>query len=432
MVQPLTGLRAASAARAEQASRVVARAPAAPAPPAATTTTRPNDRFEGGAPAGKLNRQIDAALDGVQLALDGAGLVPGWGEVADASNAAISLLRGDHVGAMLSVVSCFPGVGDAVAKPIKLALKANAPLPAEPAKKLLAELNRHGPGMARKLEEALHAVGAGRFAPQLAGALHSSMGTLTKKLNDAVRAGSARGVAANTTASIERTLQKALPAGVPLGAAGNATRDAVARALKSKNPADARAALEQLTQFAGAHGAKNPELKSLRRQLEGLATPRVAALPVRAAARANPVDVFADGVKIDGKRLARMRLEDVQGAKAFVTQGRLGDFAQKGAHVHVRVGGVDVEVALAGRKAADGSLRLSTSMVQTESLRRLNATQTAEAMALVRQRLATDPAYRRGLLDAVSDALAVAARDGSRSQVLPGARLLEKALRSTL
>jgi hypothetical protein len=430
MVRPLTALRTTSPASAEQASRLASRAP----PPSAANAATPRavDRFDGAAPAANRSRPVDMALDGVQLALDGAGFVPGWGEVADASNAAISLLRGDHVGALLSLVSCFPGAGDAVTKPIKLALKANAPLPVEPARRLLAELNKHGPGIANKLEEALHAVGAGKFAPSIAGALNSSIGALKTKLTTAVRAGSARGAAASTTASIERTLQRALPAGAPLGAAGTAARDAVARALKSKNPADARAALEELAQFAGAHGARNPELKSLRRQLEGLATPRVATRPARTAARANPVDVFADGARLDGKRLARLRLEDVDGARAFVTHGRLGDFAQKGAHVHARVGGVDVEVALAGRKAADGSLRLSTSMVQTESLKRLSAPQTAEAMALVRQRLATDPAYRKGLLDAVSDALAVAAREGSRSQILPGARLLEKALKSTL
>ena len=53
-------------------------------------------------------------LDGIQLALDIAGMVPLWGAVADLLNASISVLRGDWVGAGLSLVSAVPGVGDAV------------------------------------------------------------------------------------------------------------------------------------------------------------------------------------------------------------------------------------------------------------------------------------------------------------------------------
>jgi RHS repeat-associated protein len=55
-------------------------------------------------------------LDGMQTALDVAGLVPGLGEFADGLNGFISLGRGDFVGAGLSFVSMVPVVGDAIGK----------------------------------------------------------------------------------------------------------------------------------------------------------------------------------------------------------------------------------------------------------------------------------------------------------------------------
>lgn len=56
----------------------------------------------------------DSVLDGVQLALDAAGMVPVLGAVPDLINASISVLRGDWVGAGLSIVAAVPGVGDVV------------------------------------------------------------------------------------------------------------------------------------------------------------------------------------------------------------------------------------------------------------------------------------------------------------------------------
>lgn len=55
-----------------------------------------------------------SVLDGVQMALDVAGLAPGVGAIPDLLNAAISVLRGDWVGAGLSIVAAVPVVGDAV------------------------------------------------------------------------------------------------------------------------------------------------------------------------------------------------------------------------------------------------------------------------------------------------------------------------------
>ncbi|EJL21825.1 DNA/RNA non-specific endonuclease [Brevibacillus sp. BC25] len=66
-------------------------------------------------------------LDGVQLALDVVGLIPGLGEVADLANAGISLARGDYAGAALSLAACIPFAGWA-ATGAKLGAKAHKAL----------------------------------------------------------------------------------------------------------------------------------------------------------------------------------------------------------------------------------------------------------------------------------------------------------------
>lgn len=53
----------------------------------------------------------EQVLDGIQLGLDVVGLIPVVGEVADIASAAISLVRGDYVGAGLSLLSAIPFVG---------------------------------------------------------------------------------------------------------------------------------------------------------------------------------------------------------------------------------------------------------------------------------------------------------------------------------
>jgi hypothetical protein len=62
-------------------------------------------------------------LDGLQTVLDVAGFIPGVGEVADLANAGISALRGNHLEAGLSLIALIPGMGDAVGKGAKYALK---------------------------------------------------------------------------------------------------------------------------------------------------------------------------------------------------------------------------------------------------------------------------------------------------------------------
>ena len=61
----------------------------------------------------KLKVESESVLDGIQLALDAAGLVPGVGAIPDLLNASISALRGDWTAAGLSVLAAVPVIGDA-------------------------------------------------------------------------------------------------------------------------------------------------------------------------------------------------------------------------------------------------------------------------------------------------------------------------------
>jgi hypothetical protein len=75
-------------------------------------------------------------IDKLQLALDGIGLIPGYGEVADLINAIISLVRGNPLEAALSLISIIPVAGDAVGKGGKVVVKILGP--AMPAIKAVA------------------------------------------------------------------------------------------------------------------------------------------------------------------------------------------------------------------------------------------------------------------------------------------------------
>src|SRR5690606_18235047 len=62
-------------------------------------------------------------LEGVQTALDVAGLVPGLGEIADGINAVIYAANGDYVNASLSLAAMIP-IGGQLATAGKLGVKA--------------------------------------------------------------------------------------------------------------------------------------------------------------------------------------------------------------------------------------------------------------------------------------------------------------------
>lgn len=63
--------------------------------------------------AAKQQLSPEELLDGLQMALDAAGMVPGFGAVPDLLNACISACRGDWAGAGLSLFAAIPGIGDA-------------------------------------------------------------------------------------------------------------------------------------------------------------------------------------------------------------------------------------------------------------------------------------------------------------------------------
>jgi hypothetical protein len=65
----------------------------------------------------------DSWLDGAQLGLDAAGMIPGFGAFFDVANAGVSLFRGDYAGAAFCLFAAIPGVGDAAAG-TKMAKKA--------------------------------------------------------------------------------------------------------------------------------------------------------------------------------------------------------------------------------------------------------------------------------------------------------------------
>lgn len=83
----------------------------------------------GGTGSGSGNGNSDpkgasnGVLEGVQTALDVAGLVPGFGEIADGINAIIYLVNGDYVNASLSMAAMI-SIGWQLATVGKLGMKA--------------------------------------------------------------------------------------------------------------------------------------------------------------------------------------------------------------------------------------------------------------------------------------------------------------------
>lgn len=57
--------------------------------------------------------KVEDVLEGIQAALDVAGLIPGVGAIPDLLNTAIYCVRGDSVNAGLSLLAAVPGIGDA-------------------------------------------------------------------------------------------------------------------------------------------------------------------------------------------------------------------------------------------------------------------------------------------------------------------------------
>ncbi len=103
------------------------------------TTVKFRENLRRGSPEEMTRESRNEILDGLQTVLDLVGFIPGLGEVADLTNAGISAMRGNYLEAALSLISLIPGVGDALGKGAKYALKfADAGM----ARKALAALRK--------------------------------------------------------------------------------------------------------------------------------------------------------------------------------------------------------------------------------------------------------------------------------------------------
>ena len=69
-------------------------------------------------------KSFDKALDGLQFALGIAGFIPGAGDVMDAVDLAIDIFRGQVLGAVFSTIAMVPGLGSAIATPLKTIFNA--------------------------------------------------------------------------------------------------------------------------------------------------------------------------------------------------------------------------------------------------------------------------------------------------------------------
>lgn len=135
--------------------------------------------------ATEAKQQLDpeAVLDGIQLALDVAGLAPGVGAIPDLLNASISALRGDWGAAGLSVLAAVPVIGDAAtaakfakngvkaAKKAKKATTASQTIGIEAAKNSAA-------GIKKNTGKPLLSITAKKYTPEVA----STTQTKTPKL----------------------------------------------------------------------------------------------------------------------------------------------------------------------------------------------------------------------------------------------------------
>lgn len=144
--------------------------------------------------AAEQNPVVEGALDVLQVALDGAGFVPGLGEASNLASAGVSALRRDNISAALSIVSMIPGVGDAVAAPLKYALKLGLPISAAIAGPVLKLLRQHKGEMLAQLSKLNDVPGVGTHLGSITNGLKAAFATLEKKLKSSVKTVSGPGV----------------------------------------------------------------------------------------------------------------------------------------------------------------------------------------------------------------------------------------------
>jgi len=130
----------------------------------------------------------DEILDYIENALSVAGFVPGIGDAADAIGAGVAMYRGDIIGACLSLVSMLPGAGDAMAKPVKFALKMGKKLPLDKVKPIIDLVARNKSNIINKVRNAakkIPRIDEAR-AEKLAAAVTKAFEHLEKKLKEMI------------------------------------------------------------------------------------------------------------------------------------------------------------------------------------------------------------------------------------------------------
>lgn len=98
-------------------------------------------------------------IDTIQNWLDIAGFIPFIGDAIDVVNGLIYFIRGQYVNAALSMIALIPGIGSAVAVPLRVAWKS-AKRVFKPS--VIASISRGGPGMSKLL---LNLVEEGKISP---------------------------------------------------------------------------------------------------------------------------------------------------------------------------------------------------------------------------------------------------------------------------
>jgi hypothetical protein len=117
-------------------------------------------------------------IDTIQNWLDIAGFIPFIGDAIDVVNGLIYFIRGQYVNAALSMIALIPGIGSAVAVPLRVAWKS-AKRVFKPS--VIAAISRGGPGMSKLL---LNLVQEGKISPNTLKGLADAGDDVAKLIQD--------------------------------------------------------------------------------------------------------------------------------------------------------------------------------------------------------------------------------------------------------
>ena len=148
----------------------------------------------------KEGLDADSVLDGIQLTLDAAGFVPGFGAIPDLANAAISALRGNWADAGLSILAAVPAVGDAAAA-AKLAKKGMKAAKKAKAAKVGKTMKETGEISHEELAKHRARMAGMEYDPNNSGILYDTMEPVGKPFGSVTASGHKKVDATSSTAS---------------------------------------------------------------------------------------------------------------------------------------------------------------------------------------------------------------------------------------